>query len=67
MLPTFSDALQQEVNQGQHDEEKQQKNLPNAHIFHNRLPYFFGAVSGWFPVSAIASRMAVSACTFFIL
>jgi hypothetical protein len=29
MVATFPDAPQQEVNQGQHDEKKQQKDIPN--------------------------------------
>jgi hypothetical protein len=33
VITTFPDALQQEVNQGQHDENQQQKDLPNAQVF----------------------------------
>ena len=68
MITTFSDALQHEVKQERQDEKKQQKNQLNALGFHSGLAYCFGVAVEWpFPVSAIASRMAVSACTFFIL
>ena len=63
----FPDSLQREVNQRRQDEEKQQKDLLNAQVSHGGLAYFFGGAAGWSPVSAIASRIAVSACTFFIL
>ena len=68
MMTTFPDAPQQEVNQGQHDEKKQQKDIPNPQVFHSGLAYCLGVAARWpSPVSPIASRMAVSACTFFIL
>jgi len=37
MVATFPDALQQEVNQGRHDEKKQQKDLPNPQVLHSGL------------------------------
>jgi hypothetical protein len=37
MITTFPDALQQEDNQGRHDEKKQQKDLPNPQVLHSGL------------------------------
>jgi hypothetical protein len=37
MVATFPDAPQQEVNQGQHDEKKQQKDMPNPQVSHSGL------------------------------
>src|SRR5262245_44420024 len=68
MMTTSPEALQQEVNERRQDEKKQQqKGLPNPQGFHSGLAYCFRVATRWSSVSAIESRIAVSACTFFIL
>jgi hypothetical protein len=45
MITTFPDAPQQKVNQGQHDEKKQQKDIPNPQVSHSGLAYCFGVAA----------------------
>jgi len=60
--------LEHGFNQQHHNKTGYEKDLTNAQFSHNsNLPYFFGVFSGLSSLSEIASRMAVSACTFFIL
>jgi hypothetical protein len=59
-------SLKQQVKERQQDEQYQDKDLFQTRSFHSCLSYFLLGAPGSSPVSAIASRIAVSACTFFI-
>ena len=61
------ESLNHEVKQWQQDKRDQEKDLFKRGIFHHCLSYFLWVADGSFPVLAIASRIPVSACTFFIL
>jgi hypothetical protein len=60
------DSVHHEVNQRHQDKNAQKNDLFKAQVFRRGLLYLFSVSARPFPVSAIPSRMAVSACMFFI-
>jgi hypothetical protein len=64
-LAPAAQSAQQPVEQRQQNENKQDQDLFYANVF-QRSSYRLCPGVGWSPVSAMASRMAVSAWTFFI-
>jgi hypothetical protein len=65
-LGTPLGSLKQQVKERQQDEQYQDKDQFQTGSFHSYLSYFLWGAPGSSPVLAIASRILVSACTFFI-